>query len=238
VGHRFVDINKYWDRTSKVLICLVDAGLNYYFLRTVKVRLVRHYGLIKYQPLVSFNAKLMVVSVAMDVLLIGLMSLPNQVVYVQFHPVTYIVKLNIEMSMASLIARLAKGQANNDMAMGGYDTHTRSGHHDRRPTVDLDRHADSYHGHVRKHSNEYPSKHSMELKTYEVDPNSTNPVKSFVTRVGSIRSKRESRESRDIIRRTDLRVVVETDDRSDERPLHDSSMKSSTSVMEAYGSSV
>ena len=41
-------------------------------------------------------------------MLIGLMSLPNQVVYVQFHPVAYMVKLNIEMSMANLIKKLAK----------------------------------------------------------------------------------------------------------------------------------
>lgn len=36
------------------------------------------------------------------------MSLPNQVVYIQFHPVAYMVKLNIEMSMADLITRLAR----------------------------------------------------------------------------------------------------------------------------------
>jgi len=41
-------------------------------------------------------------------MLIGLMSLPNQVVYVQFHPVAYTVKLNIEMSMARLIKKLAR----------------------------------------------------------------------------------------------------------------------------------
>ena len=46
-------------------------------------------------------------------MLIGLMSLPNQVVYVQFHPVAYMVKLNIEMSMASLITRLAKNHDSN-----------------------------------------------------------------------------------------------------------------------------
>lgn len=49
-------------------------------------------------------------------MLIGLMSLPNQVVYIQFHPVAYMVKLNIEMSMASLITRLARGD-NNDVRM-------------------------------------------------------------------------------------------------------------------------
>lgn len=37
------------------------------------------------------------------------MSLPNQVVYIQFHPVAYMVKLNIEMTMADLITKLASG---------------------------------------------------------------------------------------------------------------------------------
>lgn len=46
--------------------------------------------------------------------LIGLMFLPNPVVYIQFHPVTYLTKLNIEMSVANLIARLARGGANSD----------------------------------------------------------------------------------------------------------------------------
>jgi hypothetical protein len=43
------------------------------------------------------------------------MFLKNQVVYIQFHPVVYIVKLNIEMSMASLVVRLAQGKPENDM---------------------------------------------------------------------------------------------------------------------------
>lgn len=64
---RYVRINEIWDRVSKILILLVDAGLNYYFLRTVKRRLVMQHGLSKYAPLVSFNAKLMVVSILMDV---------------------------------------------------------------------------------------------------------------------------------------------------------------------------
>lgn len=66
-NHSFVTINKYWDRTSKILICIIDAVLNWYFLHIVKERLVKENRLIKYKPLVSFNAKLMVLSVAMDV---------------------------------------------------------------------------------------------------------------------------------------------------------------------------
>lgn len=64
---RFVTINKYWDRTSKILICIIDAALNWYFLHIVKERLLKESHLTKYQPLVSFNSKLMIVSVAMDV---------------------------------------------------------------------------------------------------------------------------------------------------------------------------
>jgi hypothetical protein len=67
VSQTFVNINNVWDKISKILILLVDAGLNWYFLKTVKERLVKQHGLTKYKPLVGFNAKLMVLSVAMDV---------------------------------------------------------------------------------------------------------------------------------------------------------------------------
>ncbi|KAF1966145.1 hypothetical protein BU23DRAFT_441513, partial [Bimuria novae-zelandiae CBS 107.79] len=110
----FVDINAVWDKISKVIILLVDAGLNWYFLWTAQQRLLIQHGLMKYKPLVKFNARLMVVSIAMDGMLIGLMFLKNQIVYIQFHPVTYMVKLNIEMTMASLVVRLARGQREND----------------------------------------------------------------------------------------------------------------------------
>jgi len=40
-------------------------------------------------------------------MLIGLMFLPNHMVFTQFHPVAYMVKLNIEMTMASLIRRIS-----------------------------------------------------------------------------------------------------------------------------------
>lgn len=53
-------------------------------------------------------------------MLIGLMFLKNQVVYIQFHPVAYMVKLNIEMSMASLVVRLARGKSDTD----DYDFHS------------------------------------------------------------------------------------------------------------------
>lgn len=62
-----MQINQVWDRISKCLICIVDAYLNWFFLKNVKVRLVQDAGLMKYQPLVDFNTRLMIVSVLMDV---------------------------------------------------------------------------------------------------------------------------------------------------------------------------
>jgi hypothetical protein len=50
-----------------VIILLIDAALNLYFIRSVKQRLVKYHGLKKYAALVTFNARLMVVSILMDV---------------------------------------------------------------------------------------------------------------------------------------------------------------------------
>lgn len=82
-AHRLVKVNRVWDPVSKVLICIADAGLNWYFVRTVKQRLLNQHGLHKYAPLIAFNTKLLVVSVLMDVMIIGLLFLPNPIVYIQ-----------------------------------------------------------------------------------------------------------------------------------------------------------
>jgi hypothetical protein len=63
----YIRINEYWDRISKVIILIVDAALNWWFLKIVKDRLVKHHGLTKYAPLVTFNGRLMILSISMDV---------------------------------------------------------------------------------------------------------------------------------------------------------------------------
>jgi len=52
-------------------------GLNIYFLYLVRSRLIAN-GLTKYNALFQFNACMVVVSVLMDALLLGMLSLPNQ----------------------------------------------------------------------------------------------------------------------------------------------------------------
>ncbi|KAM5515189.1 hypothetical protein FOXYSP1_06155 [Fusarium oxysporum f. sp. phaseoli] len=48
------------------------------------------------------------------ILLIAMMSLPNDIVYVQFHPLAYLVKLHIEMNMADLIIKVVKASNNSE----------------------------------------------------------------------------------------------------------------------------
>ncbi|KZM25940.1 hypothetical protein ST47_g3000 [Ascochyta rabiei] len=106
INHKYHVINEYWDRIEKCLYLIVDAALNWYFLKTVKANLISN-GLTKYNRLVRFNQRIVVVSLLMDVMIIGAMSIPNSFVYIQFHPLAYLVKLNIEMVMANLIKRIA-----------------------------------------------------------------------------------------------------------------------------------
>ncbi|KAF2709053.1 hypothetical protein K504DRAFT_455957 [Pleomassaria siparia CBS 279.74] len=113
ISPRYERINTVWDRTEKVIYLFIDASLNWYFLRTVKSNLINN-GLEKYNKLLRFNQRIIVFSLLMDVMIIAAMSIPNSFVadvlperYIQFHPLAYTVKLNIEMTMANLIKRIA-----------------------------------------------------------------------------------------------------------------------------------
>ncbi|KAI0482133.1 hypothetical protein GGR56DRAFT_618739 [Xylariaceae sp. FL0804] len=107
ISHRYIHINNIWDRIEKSIIAIVDSGLSSYFVYLVRFNLIKN-GLGKYKRLYYFNLCMIFVSLSLDVVLIGLMSLPNNLVYEQFHPVAYLLKLVIEMNMAELIGKVAK----------------------------------------------------------------------------------------------------------------------------------
>ncbi|KAI4717071.1 hypothetical protein E4T48_06694 [Aureobasidium sp. EXF-10727] len=107
----YIKINDIWDRCEKIIYLIVDASLNYLFIRVVRRNLVKP-GLKKYESLVRFNMYIIGFSLAMDILIIAMMSLRNSFVYMQFHPLAYIVKLNIEMTMSELISKVARAQNN------------------------------------------------------------------------------------------------------------------------------
>ncbi|KAK0452643.1 hypothetical protein EV421DRAFT_1898366 [Armillaria borealis] len=100
-------LNHWYDRFEKSVYLLLDLFLNLLFIHKVKTRLVQH-GLKKYDRVMRFNQYIIVISIGMDVLLLGVTALRNQFVYCQFHPVVYIVKLQIEMSMSRLLIKVAR----------------------------------------------------------------------------------------------------------------------------------
>lgn len=66
VAHRFGKINHISDRIQKVVYLLVDASLNFLFVRIVKKELVE-LGLTKYKRLADFNIRIILLSITMDV---------------------------------------------------------------------------------------------------------------------------------------------------------------------------
>ncbi|KAF2135049.1 hypothetical protein P153DRAFT_270873, partial [Dothidotthia symphoricarpi CBS 119687] len=106
ISEEWMHINEIWDHIEKILYLFMDGYLNYYFIRLVKANLVEN-GLQKYNALVRFCQRIIVLSLLMDVVIIGAMSIPNGFVYAMFHPLAYLVKLNIEMFLARLIKKIA-----------------------------------------------------------------------------------------------------------------------------------
>jgi len=74
-------LNTVFERVEKSFFLVIDFGLNLLFLYLVRYRLIAD-GLSKYWPLFNFNAVIVLVSVSMDILLLGMLSLPSPYEYV------------------------------------------------------------------------------------------------------------------------------------------------------------
>ncbi|KAI1343720.1 hypothetical protein F5Y15DRAFT_175762 [Xylariaceae sp. FL0016] len=123
ISEDYIHINNVWDRVEKAIFAIIDVGLNVYFIYLVRAKLISN-GLTKYDRLFTFNLGMIVISLALDVILIGTMSLPNGIVYVQFHPLVYLVKLHIEMNIAELIAKVVRASNPNPTGSGGYNSNS------------------------------------------------------------------------------------------------------------------
>ncbi|KAJ1324692.1 hypothetical protein MN608_09395 [Microdochium nivale] len=97
-------VNFYWDRVEKAIFAVLDVSLNVYFVRLVRSKLISN-GLDKYKPLFYYNCMMILVSVSLDIILIGMMSVGDGFIYTQFHPLVYFIKLHIEMSLTDLITK-------------------------------------------------------------------------------------------------------------------------------------
>ncbi|KAF5022069.1 hypothetical protein F66182_5896 [Fusarium sp. NRRL 66182] len=112
ISQTYVRINNIWDRIEKGIFAVIDLALNFYFVYLVRSSLIS-YGLTKYVVLYRVNLVMVAISISMDLLIIGAMSLRNTFLYVEFHPLAYLVKLHIELSMAELIAKIVKASGPN-----------------------------------------------------------------------------------------------------------------------------
>ncbi|KAK1227538.1 hypothetical protein PQX77_009445 [Marasmius sp. AFHP31] len=107
INHDYIALNHWWDKFEKGIYLCLDLFLNIMFIVMVKKRLINH-RLTKYTRVMKFNEYIIFVSIGMDILLMGMTTLKNPFVYCQFHPVVYIVKLAIEMSMSRLLIKVAR----------------------------------------------------------------------------------------------------------------------------------
>ncbi|CAG9936427.1 unnamed protein product [Clonostachys rosea f. rosea IK726] len=123
INDTWIHLNLIWDRCEKVIFALVDGVLNGYFIYLVRTRLIQN-GLTKYVPLFRLNLFLIFLSLSLDVVLVGTMSLKNSMVYLSFHPVCYLLKLQIELKMSELITKIVRSTGNHAASDDIYYRHT------------------------------------------------------------------------------------------------------------------
>ncbi|KAI0017734.1 hypothetical protein F4780DRAFT_795793 [Xylariomycetidae sp. FL0641] len=107
ISHTYISINNMWDRLEKVIYTIVDALVNAYFVYAVRTRLKTGH-LTKFTTVVRYSVLMICISVSLNVLIIGIMSLASHTAYIQFHPLVYLVKLHIELNLAELVSKLMK----------------------------------------------------------------------------------------------------------------------------------
>lgn len=66
ISDEWISINNYWDRIEKVIIGIIDIGLNSYFIYLVRTKLIDN-GLVKYESLFRFNVAMAIFSMLLDV---------------------------------------------------------------------------------------------------------------------------------------------------------------------------
>ncbi|CAJ2503566.1 Uu.00g109600.m01.CDS01 [Anthostomella pinea] len=107
VSDRWMHINSIWDKIEKVLILVIDASLNCYFIYIVRTRMIAK-GLTKYKTIYKFNLTMIFFSISLDFIIIGLMVLPNHIMFMLFQNAAYMVKLQIEMTIADLVGKIRR----------------------------------------------------------------------------------------------------------------------------------
>ncbi|CAM1501412.1 Fc.00g105740.m01.CDS01 [Cosmosporella sp. VM-42] len=123
ISGTFVNVNHIWDRIEKGLFLVIDACLHLYFIYLIRVKLIAN-GLEKYNPLFRFNLSMVAISMSLDSILIGSMSIGNGFIYIQFHPLVYMLKLYIEMNISALIFKVVRATGDHSSYQNDYQQGT------------------------------------------------------------------------------------------------------------------
>ncbi|KAH6632238.1 hypothetical protein F5144DRAFT_593039 [Chaetomium tenue] len=116
ISPTIVHVNEIWDRIEKALFAAVDMAMNLYFMWLVKSKLVSN-GLTQYNLIYKYNMVTVCLSMLLDGMLIGFMSLPDDAVYFQVQALTYLTKLSIEVNMADLLGKVVKRSHEGDASL-------------------------------------------------------------------------------------------------------------------------
>ncbi|KAK4921598.1 hypothetical protein LTR66_016663, partial [Elasticomyces elasticus] len=107
--------NEVWQQLEKGLICFMDIWLNWYFVYLIKTKLMVGGAAStmaeKWRPLYRYSIPMAISNVLIDFLLLGStakITQENFLLTLQFYPLFYMIKLNIELSMASMVGQVAK----------------------------------------------------------------------------------------------------------------------------------
>lgn len=87
-----IRINRVWDRVEKCIFLVLELGLNGYFMWLIRSELIAN-GLRKYNALFKLNIGLVIFSVSLDVVIIGVMSLPNKLMWVNHNASVPLVRI-------------------------------------------------------------------------------------------------------------------------------------------------
>ncbi|KAH9465180.1 hypothetical protein Pst134EA_013073 [Puccinia striiformis f. sp. tritici] len=102
ISDKFIQIDTIWYRATRVICLLTNACLNFTFIYSVKQTLVAN-GLKKYNKLLRFNAKILALSLILDLVPILLLLCHSSLLYISFFPLSTMVKLETELVTNDLI---------------------------------------------------------------------------------------------------------------------------------------
>ncbi|CCG83155.1 protein of unknown function [Taphrina deformans PYCC 5710] len=95
-------------RIEKILYLVMDIVLNCAFIYQIQIKLMR-IGLHKYRRLIRYNMQIIALSLLCDALLLGMQWYPaNDGLFIIIHPVSFLNKLILEMSVCDRMAAVSR----------------------------------------------------------------------------------------------------------------------------------